>query len=61
MGKEIEVVVSPDGKVKIDAKGFEGADCEAATLALERELGAVTTKVAKPERFRQHKSQAVKQ
>lgn len=59
--KEIQVIAFPDGSIKIDAKGFTGADCEAATAALERELGRVKTKAAKPERFQQRRSQEVKQ
>jgi len=35
----IEVVILPDGTVKIEGRGFSGADCEHATRALEAALG----------------------
>ena len=49
MTKTIEVVVSPEGAIKIDAVGFKGADCEQATRYLEEALGTVKAKVKKPE------------
>jgi hypothetical protein len=45
----IEVTVEPTGAVKIDALGFKGADCEAATRYLEEALGVVSKKERKPE------------
>ena len=41
MTKTIEVIVQPDGSLKIDAVGFHGADCERATRYLEAALGKV--------------------
>ena len=32
--KTIEVVIGPDGSLKIEAMGFKGADCERATAFL---------------------------
>ena len=37
--KTIEVVIGPDGSLKIEALGFKGADCERATAFLEKALG----------------------
>ena len=31
----IEVIVKPDGSVRIEAQGFEGSACEAATQHLQ--------------------------
>ncbi|MEI6166497.1 MAG: DUF2997 domain-containing protein [bacterium] len=50
--KSIEVIVGPDGSLKIDAVGFQGADCERATAFLEKALGRVSTKHKKPEHYR---------
>jgi DUF2997 family protein len=49
MKSTIEVIVSPNGEVQIDAVGFKGADCEKATRYLEEALGVVSNRVKKPE------------
>ena len=49
MNKTIEVIVAPDGQLKIDAVGFQGADCEKATAFLEEALGQVSDRLHKPE------------
>ena len=53
MAKTIEIIVKPDGSLKIDAMGFQGADCEKATAFLEQALGKVSGKQKKPEYYRQ--------
>ncbi len=37
------------GQIKIDAVGFQGADCEKATAFLEEALGQVSDRQRKPE------------
>ena len=49
MKKTIEVIVSPNGEIQIDAVGFKGADCEKATRFLEEALGVVSSRAKKPE------------
>ena len=49
MKKTIEIIVSSNGEVQIDAVGFKGADCERATRFLEEALGVVSTRAKKPE------------
>ncbi|MBA4150539.1 MAG: DUF2997 domain-containing protein [Verrucomicrobia bacterium] len=49
MSRTIEVVVSSNGDIQIDAIGFKGTDCERATAYLEEALGIAGTKVKKPE------------
>ena len=49
MNRTIEIIVGPDGTLKIDAMGFQGADCEKATAFLEAALGKPTGKQRKPE------------
>ena len=49
MKKTIEVIVSPNGEIQIDAVGFKGADCERATRFLEEALGVVSNRARKPE------------
>ena len=53
MAKTIEVIVGNAGEIKIDAVGFQGADCEKATAFLEKALGTVKGKQKKPEYYRQ--------
>ena len=53
MARTIEVIIQPDGSLKIDAVGFKGADCEKATRFLEQALGQVKGKQKKPEFYRQ--------
>lgn len=47
--KTINVVIAPDGSIKIDAVGFKGADCEKATKFLEDALGVTADRKRKPE------------
>ena len=49
MKPAIEVLISPTGEVLIEAVGFKGADCEAATRFLEEALGVLTARDRKPE------------
>jgi len=58
--KAIEVIIGPDGSLKIDAVGFQGTDCEKATAFLEKSLGHVAARQKKPEHYRQtHRQQQV--
>ena len=50
--QQIIVDVAPDGAVTIDAVGYAGADCEAATRFLEEALGQVAERQYKPEHRR---------
>ncbi len=47
--RTIQIIVSPEGSIQIDAVGFQGADCEQATKFLEEALGTVHEKLRKPE------------
>jgi hypothetical protein len=49
MNRTIEVIVDTAGQIKIDAVGFQGADCEKATKFLEDALGQVADRQRKPE------------
>ncbi len=49
MSKAIEVIIQPDGSLKIDAVGFQGSDCEQATAFLEDALGQTESRQRKPE------------
>ena len=50
--RSIHVRVSPDGGIVVEAQGFAGRGCEAATAAIEAALGKSVSRVRKPE-FRQ--------
>lgn len=49
--RSIEVVISPLGKVKVEAKGFDGQGCEDATKPIEDALSGKggMTRELKPE------------
>ena len=49
--KTIEVVVAPDGSIRVEAMGFQGADCEKATAFLEIALGVTGRKTKKADYF----------
>ena len=40
--KTIEIIVSPDGQLRLETRGFQGAECQAASQFLERALGRRT-------------------
>jgi hypothetical protein len=49
MKQEIHVDISPDGSLRIEAHGFAGTSCRAATAPLEQALGAVRSRRLKTE------------
>ena len=49
MGQQIVVTISPEGEAKIEASGFVGATCTAATKPLEEALGVSAGRQLKPE------------
>ncbi len=59
MAKRIKVTIEADGTPTIETSGFVGAECEAATKALEESLGARVSNVRTRE-FNAFVSQAEK-
>ena len=49
MSRRILVRVAPDGALTVEADGFQGKGCEAATKAIEEALGKRTHRTLKPE------------
>ncbi len=47
----VEILVSPNGEISIDAVGFKGADCEKATRFLQQALGVTKNRIQKPEYY----------
>ena len=47
---KVEIVLSPDGSIKVDALGFKGKSCEEATKFLEG-LGGKKSTRRKPEYY----------
>lgn len=60
MNRTIEIIVTPNGEIQIDAVGFKGPDCEKATQFLEEALGVVKQKQRKPE-FNQQNTKKTQQ
>lgn len=48
---ELEIVITPQGKVEIEVKGVQGPGCKDLTRALEDALGAVDERELKPEYY----------
>ena len=61
MNRQIHVRVSPIGEIAVEAEGFQGKGCEAATKAIEEALGKPTSRVRKPEYWRQTQAQQNRQ
>lgn len=51
--RRIHVRVSPNGDISVEAEGFQGKGCEAATKAIEEALGTVRERTRKPDYWRQ--------
>lgn len=49
MSQQVEITISPDGEITVEARGIKGKGCEALTEAFERGLGARTSDKRKPE------------
>ena len=53
MSRKIHVRVSPFGEITVEAEGFHGKGCEAATKAIEEALGKTRERTRKPDFWRQ--------
>ena len=53
MSRRIHVRVSPFGEITVEADGFQGKGCEAATKAIEDALGKAGKRTRKPDFWRQ--------
>ena len=53
MSRRILVKVSPVGEITVEADGFQGKCCEAATKAIEDALGKPRERTRKPDFWRQ--------
>ena len=57
MSRRIHVRVSPIGEITVEAEGFQGKGCEAATKAIEDALGKPKARTRKPVFWRQSQRQ----
>ncbi|MEO5714892.1 MAG: DUF2997 domain-containing protein [Luteolibacter sp.] len=53
MSRQIHVKVSSSGDITVEAHGFKGNGCEAATKAIEEALGKPRERARKPDFWRQ--------
>jgi hypothetical protein len=58
MSRRIHVRVSPFGEITVEADGFQGKGCEAATKAIEEALGKPRERIHKPDFWRQARAQS---
>ena len=57
--KTIEIVVQPDGKTRIETKGFTGTECKDASRFIEQALGIRTSEQLTAEFFQAVSNQQV--
>jgi hypothetical protein len=50
---EIEVVIGPDGTVRLETRGLKGPECLAETASLEQALGRVARREKTSEFYQQ--------
>jgi len=55
--ERIDVWISPEGAITLDAVGYTGSSCEEATRFLEVSLGAVGRKQRTRDYYRRQKNQ----
>ena len=53
MNRKIHVRITPAGDITVEAAGFHGKGCEAATKAIEEALGKPGARTRKPDYWRQ--------
>ena len=53
----IEVRISPEGAITIDAQGYTGSTCEEATRFLEEALGTIGRRQRTRDWYRRHRRQ----
>ena len=61
MSRRIHVRISPEGGISVEADGFKGNGCEAATKAIEEALGKTSKRTRKPDFWRQSQRQKNRQ
>ena len=54
MSRRIHVRISDIGEIQVEAEGFKGNGCEAATKAIEDALGKPRERTRKPDFWRQY-------
>jgi hypothetical protein len=61
VSRRIHVRVSDIGEIQVEAEGFKGKGCEAATKAIEDALGRPTSRSRKPDFWRQSQGHQIHQ
>ena len=51
MNKTITIIVTPDGKTKVETQGYTGQSCREASTFIETALGQKTAEQFKPEYY----------
>jgi hypothetical protein len=47
--RTVEIIVAPDGKTRVETKGFTGSECREASRFVEQTLGKHVGELLKPE------------
>lgn len=59
--EQVVITIGDGGATKVEAKGFKGQGCKAATEALEKAIGTTTGDTLKPEYHQTAVKQTAKQ
>ena len=49
MSKTIEIIVAPNGQLRVETKGFVGSECRDASRFIEKALGQQADEILKAE------------
>ena len=55
----IEIIIDPQGHVRLETKGFSGTSCREASKSLEQALGLIESDQPTPELYQQAASQEI--
>lgn len=55
--RTIQIIIDPQGQVRLQTQGFSGASCREASKSLEQALGLIESDQPTPELYQQAASQ----
>ena len=59
--KTVEVIIAPDGQVRVETKGFAGSECRQASAQLEQALGLRASEQLTCEFHRQPEAESLRE
>jgi len=59
--RTVEVIIAPDGRVRVETKGFAGSECRQASAQLEQALGLRASEQLTSEFHRQAETESLRE